>query len=86
MYLDIGANIGKWSVANISSTNKIVAVEASPTTFGILQQNMQHYPQITCLNYAVCANNEQDIVFYEADFNTLSTINKDWLTLETSRF
>jgi hypothetical protein len=38
------------------------------------------------LNYAVCANDEKEIVFYEADFNTLSTINKDWLTLETSRF
>jgi FkbM family methyltransferase len=41
MYLDIGANIGKWSVANIGSTDKIVAVEASPTTFGLLQQNMK---------------------------------------------
>jgi len=42
----------------------------------------------TCgdLNYAVCNNNGEDITFYQAEADTLSTINKDWLTSESSRF
>ena len=38
------------------------------------------------LNYAVCNNNGNDITFYQANCDVLSTINKDWLTKDTSRF
>ena len=31
--LDIGANIGKWSLSNVNSCEKIIAIEASPNTF-----------------------------------------------------
>jgi hypothetical protein len=37
------------------------------------------------LNYAVC-NSKDDVVFYQAQSDVLSTLNKDWLTNETSRF
>lgn len=33
MYFDIGANIGDWALANINNCNKIIAVEASPSTY-----------------------------------------------------
>jgi predicted RNA methylase len=36
MFFDIGANIGKWSVANIKRCDKIVTIEASPITFEII--------------------------------------------------
>ena len=42
--------------------------------------------KIVLLNYAVCNNNGNDITFYQANQHVLSTINKDWLTKETSRF
>ena len=38
------------------------------------------------IQYVVCNNNEDDIVFYQANTNTLSTINKLWLTSPDSRF
>ena len=38
------------------------------------------------VNYAVCNNNGADIKFYQAEADTISTINKDWLTSEISRF
>lgn len=84
MYFDIGANIGKWALANIHSCDKIIAVEASPTTFSRLVDNCKN-DKIILLNYAVC-NNNNDITFYQADSDTISTLNKDWLTKETSRF
>jgi FkbM family methyltransferase len=86
MFFDIGANIGKWSLANIDHCNKIILVEASPTTFNRLQDNLKHQEKLTCLNYAVCNSNEEYITFYNSSADTLSTINKDWLDSETSRF
>jgi len=86
MYFDIGSNIGKWSLANIHKTSKIISVEASPKTFDYLLGNLANNPKIVCLNYAVCNNNGEDITFYDSDANTLSTINKEWLTSPSSRF
>lgn len=85
MYFDIGSNIGNWSLANIDRCDKIISIEASPITFNRLVDNCKD-DRIILLNYAVCNNNCNDITFYQADCDTLSTINKEWLTAETSRF
>lgn len=85
MYFDIGSNIGKWALENINGCDKIIAIEASPYTFKQLQNNCKN-DKIVLLNYAVCNNNGNDITFYNAHCHTLSTINKDWLTRDTSRF
>lgn len=85
MIFDIGANIGRWTLANLDTTDRIIAVEASPITFSKLVQSCTH-PNVTLLNYAVCANNGEDITFYHAVYDTLSTLNKEWLSSESSRF
>lgn len=85
MYFDIGSNVGNWSLSNINQCDKIIAVEASPLVFKKLKNNCQN-KKIILLNYAVCNNNGNDITFYQAESDVLSTINKDWLTNETSRF
>ena len=85
MYFDIGANIGKWSLSNISKCDKIISVEASPVTFKKLVNNCKN-DKVILLNYAVCNNNGNDITFYHAKCDTLSTINKHWLTDKNSRF
>jgi|LauGreSuBDMM15SN_2_FD.fasta_scaffold262030_1 FkbM family methyltransferase len=85
LYFDIGSNIGNWSLANLQNCDKIISLEASPTTFKRLQSNCNN-TNIILLNYAVCNNNEKDIIFYEAECDVLSTINKDWLTKDTCRF
>lgn len=85
MFFDIGSNIGKWALANVDSCDKIISVEASPITFKRLEANCNH-DKITLLNYAVCNNKGEDITFYQAEADTISTINKEWLASETSRF
>jgi FkbM family methyltransferase len=85
MYFDIGSNIGNWSLSNINECDKIISVEASPLTFERLVNNCKN-DKIILLNYAVCNNNGNDITFYHAKYDTLSTINKDWLTNVNSRF
>ena len=86
MYFDIGSNIGRWTLANINNTSRIISVEASPNTFNSLLGNIGNNPKVVCLNYAVCNNNGEDITFYDSVANTLSTMNKEWLTSPSSRF
>jgi len=85
MFFDIGSNIGKWALANIHMCDKIISVEASPITYEKLLGNCKN-DNIILLNYAVCNNNGNDIVFYQAQYDTISTLNKDWLVSDKSRF
>jgi FkbM family methyltransferase len=86
MYFDIGANIGNWSLANLNKCEKIIAVEASPNTYEKLLLNTINNSKISSLNYAVCNSNEEYVTFYNCHADTLSTINKEWLDSENSRF
>jgi len=85
MYFDIGANLGRWSLANVNKCDRIIAIEASPITFNRLIYECQN-DKITLVNYTICNNRQRDITFYHATCDVLSTINKDWLTNEKSRF
>jgi FkbM family methyltransferase len=86
MFFDIGSNIGNWSLSNINNCEKIISVEASPNTFNRLVNNTHNNNKIIPLNYAVCNSNEEFIEFYNCSADTLSTINRDWLDSEKSRF
>jgi len=82
---DIGSNIGAWTLANINTYEKIISVEADPITYQRLITNCTD-SKIICLNFAVCDNDGNDITFFQCEANTLSTLNKDWLTDKKSRF
>jgi FkbM family methyltransferase len=86
MFFDIGANIGNWSLSNINMCQQIIAVEASPNTYSKLIENTKNESKIMCLNYAVCNSDEKFINFYESNTYTISTLKKDWLVSENSRF
>lgn len=87
MYFDIGANIGKWSLTNITKTDKIIAIEAINETFQKLKNNVGNNINIIPLNLAVCYSDCNEITFYKAiNADTLSTLNQDWLNNPKSRF
>ena len=86
MFFDIGSNVGKWSLSNLNNCDKIISVEASPNTFQKLLHNTINNKKIISLNYAVCNSDKEFIEFYNCSADTLSTINKDWLDSEKSRF
>ena len=85
LIFDIGANVGSWTLGNINTADRFITVEASPKTFKRLENNINNN-KVQLLEYAVCNNNGEDITFYDADCDVLSTINKEWLTADTSRF
>jgi FkbM family methyltransferase len=85
MFFDIGSNIGGWTLQNIDKCDKIISIEASPITFTKLAENCKN-DKIVLLNYAVSNNNCEDVKFYHAYYDIISTTNKDWLTSESSRF
>jgi FkbM family methyltransferase len=85
MYFDIGSHIGAWALANVDYCDKIISVEASPFTYQKLLVNCNDN-KIINLNYAVCNSREEYVTFYHAHSDTLSTLNKNWLVSESSRF
>jgi len=86
MFFDIGANVGKWSLSNVNNTTEVIAIEAVPETFEKLINNTYNNSKILCLNLAVCNSDKEYIDFYRCEADTLSTLNKNWLDSETSRF
>lgn len=64
----------------------IIAVEASPITYQKLIKNLNPYPNIVPINFAVCDSPNETIKFYHANVDTISTLNIDWLTAPHSRF
>lgn len=82
---DIGANVGLWSNANVKNYDKIIAIEASPRTFERLNERCTN-DKIELLNYVICDNDCQDIIFFQADADHLSTLNENWLSDSKSRF
>ena len=85
MFFDIGANIGRWSLTNMHNAENIVALEADPDTFKVLQLNAENR-NIIPLNYVVCNCPNDEIDFFKCESHTISTINEDWLADEKSRF
>lgn len=86
MYFDIGANRGLWSIANLDKTDRIIAVEAAPKTYDLLKEQVAQYPKIVPLHYAVTCAKEPEVPFQISKDDTLSSLNKDWLTDPNSRF
>jgi FkbM family methyltransferase len=86
LLFDIGANIGKWAIAN-QSKGTIISVEASASTFQFLKDNVAAYSNITPLHYAICNSKEPFVTFYECTAaHTISTLNHHWLSHPSSRF
>jgi FkbM family methyltransferase len=82
---DIGANIGKWTIANKDKYDKIVSIEAAPIVYDKLLINTSELKNCKCLNYAVSNNNNEDITFYFSNTDTISSLNPDWYS-NKSRF
>lgn len=88
LLFDIGANVGRWALDNAQTGTRMVCVEPDPDTFRTLQSNTSKHTLlqcIECLNLAVCAQ-QGTVPFYKSVHDTLSTLRKEWLTSETSRF
>jgi FkbM family methyltransferase len=79
---DIGANRGDAVVAGLNQGYKVIALEPAPRIFKQLVQSWIYYPDVIPLKMAVSDENNQQIEFYEADEDGLSTINKEWLTAD----
>lgn len=83
LMFDIGANRGDAVIAGLNKGYKVIAIEPGPRVFRELVKNFIYDKNVIPLKFAVSDKDNQVIKFYEADEDGLSTINKDWLTLDT---
>ena len=75
--LDIGGNIGLFSLYVQDSVKQVIAVEPTPNHFAILSELTADYPTVTLVNRALHSSNE-DIAFYISGHNSTmnSTVNQ----------
>jgi FkbM family methyltransferase len=71
--LDLGANCGLFSLYAADSCKRIVAVEAAPSTFDILQKLVKNQPVVEALNCAVAPAND-DLTFYINENSTTNSL------------
>ncbi|CAB4174112.1 fkbM_fam, methyltransferase, FkbM family [uncultured Caudovirales phage] len=83
LLFDIGANRGDAVVAGLNKGfTKIIAIEAAPRIYKQLVSNFIYNPAVVPLKFAVSEKDEEQIEFYEAEEDGLSSMNKAWLTAE----
>lgn len=83
LLFDIGANRGDAVLAGLKKGYKVIALEAAPKIYGELVKNFIYNPNVVPLKFAVSDKDYEQIEFYEADEDGLSTMNLDWLTKES---
>lgn len=66
-------------MAGLKLGYKVIAIEPS-RIYGELVKNFIYEPNVTPLRYAVSEKDYEQVEFYEAEEDGLSTLNKDWLT------
>jgi FkbM family methyltransferase len=87
LIFDIGANVGKYALANYHTANTIISVEASPATYiSLCSRTIRYRDKIKCINRAVSNSSLEYVTFYDSPAHTISTLDKDWLSDISSRF
>jgi FkbM family methyltransferase len=71
--LDLGANCGLFSLYAADSCKRVVAVEAAPSTFGILEKLVKDQPVVEALNVAIAPANN-DLTFYINENSTTNSL------------
>lgn len=82
LLFDIGANRGDAVIAGLNKGYKVVAIEAAPKIFSVLESNFKGNPNVKLLKFAVSSVDFDTVSFYECIEDGLSTLNKEWLTSE----
>ena len=72
--LDLGANVGLFSIHVADACKKVYAVEPTPSHFQILQKNIRGLPQIEPLNHAVSVEDKQIDFFLHEDNSTMNSL------------
>lgn len=65
--VDVGAQIGLWTVPYAKLGWQVVAFEASPTNFQMLLDKTQSFPNVTALNKAIGDENAESVKFYYSE-------------------
>ena len=83
-FIDIGANIGYFSLLTsqiVGKSGRVVAIEPSPPTFGLLQRNLSlnRVRNVRAVNLAVSDREEElDLFLYAENDSARATVAQKW--------
>lgn len=88
--LDLGANSGLFSLYAADSCKKLISVEPTPYTFGILKKMLKDLDNVSALQFAIGPHNEMISFYINENSTTNSMLNRrgketqvQCITLET---
>jgi FkbM family methyltransferase len=77
VFIDCGANVGYFSViagSIVGPSGRVIAIEANPTTFALLERNLQANGFGTAINLALAANEGEVELFVPPAGDIFSTV------------
>ena len=80
--IDIGANVGEFTIPMAKTGAKVIAIEPDPHAFSILQENTKPYSNVTLINAAASDRDGETELYRSAEFDK----SPDRLTKSSSLF
>jgi FkbM family methyltransferase len=75
--IDIGANHGQYTDAQLNNFSSILLVEANPFLCQQLEEKYRNNPKISIIN--AIASNKQEETFYISNADQISTADPEWI-------
>jgi FkbM family methyltransferase len=81
--IDVGSNVGRYSLIAAKKDANVIAIEANPQTFEVLSENckLNGFMNIEPLNVA-CSNKSGSLILYYVDgYDGIASVDKKWAEL-----
>ena len=78
MLFDIGANVGSYTLANISKYSRVIAVDASSFACSAMRSSIP--PEKVHIVHALISNDKNSKFYFCRNCSTISTASKEWIS------
>ena len=81
--IDVGSNVGRYSLIAAKRGANVIAIEANPHTFEVLSENckINGFENIKPMNVAVSNNSGKLTLYYTDGLDGIASVDKKWIEL-----
>ena len=79
--IDVGSNVGRYSLIAAKKGANVLAIEANPQTFEVLAKNckINDFENIELMNVAVSNRSGKLTLYYAEGYDGISSVDKNWI-------
>lgn len=85
--IDIGANVGRYSLIAAKKGANVISIEANPETFRVLKDNIElnNFKNIQAINQGVSNRTGQSILYYCPGYDGISSLDPTWISSNSNQ-